>query len=156
MVIPPGDYSFTQTSASITTAGQREWATSLSIGGGDYYNGDNIQTSARVTWQPRPGWNLQTSYSENHIELPQGDFTVRQISFSSMINFNADLTWTNRIQYDNVSEGAGINSRLYWIPEPGREMYIVLNWGLVDLDKDNTFASTNSDLTFKYNYTFRF
>lgn len=156
IVIPPGDYSFTQTSASFTSGGQRNWATSLSIGGGDYYDGDNIQASARVTWQPRVGWNLQTSYSENHIKLPQGNFTVRQISFSSMINFNADLTWTNRIQYDNVSEGAGINSRLYWIPEPGREMYIVLNWGLVDLDKDNTFVSTNSDLTFKYNYTFRF
>jgi hypothetical protein len=60
------------------------------------------------------------------------------------------------VQYDNVSEGAGINSRLYWIPEPGREMYLVLNWGMVDLDKDNSFTSTSNDLTLKYNYTFRF
>jgi hypothetical protein len=81
---------------------------------------------------------------------------VRQISFTSLINFTADLTWTNRIQYDNVSEGMGINSRLYWIPEPGREMYLVLNWGLTDFDRNNSFESTNSDLTFKYNYTFRF
>jgi hypothetical protein len=42
------------------------------------------------------------------------------------------------------------------VPQAGREAYLVLNWGLVDLDKDNTFASTNNDLTIKYNYTFRF
>jgi hypothetical protein len=88
--------------------------------------------------------------------LPQGDFIVRQWSFTSLINFTADLTWTNRLQYDNVSEGLGINSRLYWVPQAGREAYLVLNWGLVDLDKDNTFTSTNNDLTIKYNYTFRF
>ena len=50
----------------------------------------------------------------------------------------------------------GFNSRLYWIPEPGREMFIVLNWGLADLDRDNDFVTTNNDLTLKYNYTFRF
>jgi len=35
-------------------------------------------------------------------------------------------------------------------------MYLVLNWGLTDFDRNNSFESTNSDLTFKYNYTFRF
>lgn len=156
IVIPPGDYEFTQTSVGITTAGQREWSGRIGITQGDYYNGENLQTSLNLAWQPRPGYNLQAGYSENSIELPQGDFIVRQWSFTSLINFTADLTWTNRLQYDNVSEGLGINSRLYWVPQAGREAYLVLNWGLVDLDKDNTFASTNNDLTIKYNYTFRF
>src|SRR5690606_28621566 len=114
------------------------------------------QASFNVTWQPRRGWNLQTGYTEQRIELPQGNFTVRQISFNGAINFTADLTWSNRVQYDNVSEGIGINSRLYWIPEPGREMYVVLNWGLADTDRDNDFVSTYDDFTVKYNYTFRF
>ncbi len=156
IVIPPGDYSFVQSTASIQTGGQREWAGRLTLTQGDYYDGESLQTSVNLTWLPRRGWNLQTGYSENRIELPQGDFTVRQLSFNAMINFTADLTWTNRVQYDNVSEGMGINSRLYWIPEPGREMYLVLNWGVADLDKDNSFASTYNDLTMKYNYTFRF
>lgn len=156
IVIPPGDYEFTQTSVGVTTAGQREWSGRIGITQGDYYNGENLQASLNVAWQPRPGYNLQAGYSENSIELPQGSFIVRQWSFTSLINFTADLTWTNRLQYDNVSEGLGINSRLYWVPQAGREAYLVLNWGLVDLDKDNTFASTNNDLTIKYNYTFRF
>jgi hypothetical protein len=156
IVIPSGDYTFTRGEAGISSAGQRVLAAGLSLAAGDYYDGESFQRSVNVTWQPLPGYNFQTRYSENEISLPQGDFTVRQISFTSLINFTADLTWTNRIQYDNVSEGMGINSRLYWIPEPGREMYLVLNWGLTDFDRNNSFESTNSDLTFKYNYTFRF
>jgi len=156
IIIPVGDYVFTQGTVSLQTGGQREWAGRITLTQGDYYNGENLLTSINLAWQPRPGWNLQSGYSENRIELPQGSFTVRQLSFNAMINFTPDLTWTNRLQYDNVSEGVGINSRLYWIPEPGREMYLVLNWGLVDLNKDNRFDSTRSDLTLKYNYTLRF
>jgi hypothetical protein len=31
------------------------------------------------------------------------------------------------VQHDNMSELIGINSRLHWIPEAGREMYRVFN-----------------------------
>ncbi len=156
ITIPVGDYSFDQGSIGLTLAGQREWSGSVSLRQGDYYNGESLQTSISTMWQPKPGYNLQVRYSENQIRLQQGDFVVRQYSFTSLINFNADIAWSNRVQYDNVSESLGINSRLYWIPEPGREAYLVLNWGLVDLDKDNEYTSVSNNLTLKYNYTFRF
>jgi len=156
VVLPPGDYSFTSAAVSLSTGGQRDWSGRINLSKGDYYDGENFQRGANVTWQPRPGYNLQLGYSENEIELPQGDFTVRQITFNSLINFTPFLTWSNRIQYDNVSEGLGINSRLRWLPEAGREAYIVLNWGKSDPDRNNDFTSTNSDLTLKYSYTFRF
>lgn len=156
IVIPPGDYEFTRAEIGISSSGQRVLAGGINFSTGDYYGGESFQRSFNVSWTPIPGYNFQTRYSENEIELPQGDFTVRQISLNSTINFNADITWSNRIQYDNVSEGMGLNSRLYWIPEPGREAYLVVNWGLSDADKDNEFHSTSSDFTVKYNYTFRF
>jgi Domain of unknown function (DUF5916)/Carbohydrate family 9 binding domain-like len=156
VVIPAGDYRFSQRTIGLSSGGQRTWSGRVNLTQGEYYDGDNLQTSYNLTWQPRPGYNLSAGYSENDIDLPQGDFLVRQWSFTSLINFTPDLTWTNRLQYDNVSEGFGINSRLHWVPQAGREAYLVLNWGLVDLDKDNSFSSTNKDLTVKYNYTFRF
>jgi len=156
IVIPPGDYEFTQGTAGITFGGQRVVSGRINLSRGDYYNGENFQRSVNTTWQPRSGFSFTVNYTENAIELPQGDFTVRQMSFTSLINFTPDLTWSNRLQYDNVSEGFGVNSRLYWIPEPGREAYLVLNWGMSDADKDGDFVSTSNDLTFKYNYTFRF
>ena len=50
----------------------------------------------------------------------------------------------------------GINSRLHWIPQAGREVYLVLNHNLEDLDGNREFHSMGADLTAKVNYTFRF
>jgi hypothetical protein len=156
VVIPTGDYTFTRASLGLTFGGQRPLAGSITLNQGDYYDGESFQRTVSTTWQPLPGYSFTLSYTEHEIKLPYGNFTVRQPSFSSLINFTPDVTWSNRVQYDNVSEVIGINSRLYWIPEPGREAYLVLNWGMLDIDKDNEFRSTNNDLTLKYNYTFRF
>ncbi len=53
--------------------------------------------------------------------------------------FSPTLSWVNLIQYDNVSEVAGINMRLHWIPEAGREVFFVINHNVEDLDRDNEF-----------------
>ncbi len=156
IVIPPGDYSFVQGSAGISFAGRRRVSGGISVNVGDYFGGDRFQRRANINWQPGNKYNLSLSYTENDIRLPQGNFTVRQSTVNVLVNLSLNLSWANRIQYDNVSEGVGINSRLHWLPEAGKEAFLVLNWGLVDLDKDNNFDSINSDLSLKFNYTFRF
>jgi hypothetical protein len=55
-----------------------------------------------------------------------------------------------------VSETIGLNSRLHWIPEAGREAFLVLNHNVNDPDGNNTFHSSINELTLKYSYTFRF
>lgn len=156
IVIPPGDYAFTQGSARLSFAGRRRISGNIRMTWGDYFGGTNFQRSVGVNWQPSNRYNLGMDVAENEIQLPEGNFTVRQISFDSLINFTPEISWSNRIQYDNVSEGIGINSRMRWIPEAGREAFLVLNWGMLDLDKDNEFNSINGDFSLKYNYTFRF
>lgn len=156
IVIPVGDYEFTQGSAGITFAGRRRLSGNVRVTWGDYFGGNNLQRSVGVRWQPSNRYNLGLNFSENEIHLPEGHFTVRLMNFTTLINFTPEISWSNRIQYDNVSEGIGINSRLRWIPTAGQEGFLVLNWGMVDPDKDNDFASINGDLSLKFNYTFRF
>jgi hypothetical protein len=156
IVIPVGDYAFTQGSAGISFAGRRRLSGSLRMTWGDYFGGNNFSRSVGVRWQPSNRYNLGLNISENEIHLPEGHFTVRLINFTTLINFTPELSWSNRIQYDNVSEGIGINSRLRWIPTAGQEGFLVLNWGMLDPDKDNDFSSINMDLSLKFNYTFRF
>lgn len=156
VVIPPGDYVFDRGSVGISTGGQRMWSGRLNVSKGEYFRGDSFQRNMGVTWLPKPGYNLSLGYNINDISLPEGEFSVRQINFNSMINFTPFLTWSNRIQYDNVSRVIGVNSRLHWIPQAGREAFLVLNWGMVDINQEHSFASVNGDLTLKYNYTFRF
>jgi hypothetical protein len=55
-----------------------------------------------------------------------------------------------------VTETAGINMRLHFIPEPGRDLFFVVNHNVEDLDRDNNFHSASSDMTAKVSYTFRF
>lgn len=81
---------------------------------------------------------------------------MRLFTLDAKIAFSSTLSWSNLIQYDNVSEVMGLNSRLHWIPEAGRQAFLVFNYGLEDFDKDNVFHSTGSDISLKFSYTFRF
>ena len=86
--------------------------------------------------------------------MPQGKFSTRLITLQSDIAFSETLSWVNLMQYDNVSNILGINARVHWIPEAGREMFFVVNHNL--LDGTDGFKSTESDIILKVNYTFRF
>lgn len=96
------------------------------------------------------------SYQYNEIDLRGGSFVTRIARVTLEAVFSSTLSWINLIQYDNVSETIGVNSRLHWIPRAGREAFLVLNHNLADPDRDNGFVSSFSELTLKYSYTFRF
>jgi hypothetical protein len=99
---------------------------------------------------------LRIEYSRNVISLPDGDFTVRLSSLQTQLVFSSTLSWVNLIQYDNVSETIGLNSRLHWIPQAGREGFIVFNHSVSDPEKNDSFHSTYADVSVKFSYTFRF
>jgi len=71
------------------------------------------------------------------------------------IAFNSRWSWSNLLQYDNTAEIVGINSRLRYIPEAGREMVFVLNHGS-SVSPENHLSSTQNDLNLKLSYTFRY
>ncbi len=156
IMIPVGDYSFDQASVSLSTRQFRRVVTNLSYGTGDFYDGERDNINAEVEWKPTPHFRALIGYEYNDVELPQGDFVLRLTRLGLDAIFSAKLSWVNLLQYDNDTETIGINSRLHWIPQAGREMFVVLNHNLEDPDRDNGFHSTFADFSFKFNYTFRF
>jgi hypothetical protein len=159
VVIPMGHYSFGGTSIEIETADQRKLWGSAGYQAGDFFGGRRTEIEAEISW--RPSGRLRTSfgYDFNDIELPQGSFVTRLVSFRTDVAFSSKLSWVTRIQYDNVSERMGINMRLHWIPEAGREAFLVLNHNLLrdfGLNLDDRFHSEVADTVIKYSYTFRF
>ena len=65
-----------------------------------------------------------------------------------------DISWSNFIQFDNVTDVLGINSRFRWIVDPGNELFVVLNQ---TYDRDgSSLRVTSSELTTKLGWTFRF
>ena len=156
VVIPTGEYSFNETELSIVGGPQRKVFGNFDVRGGDFYDGERLQLSGAVNWRPSPHFRGTIDYEINDVELPGGSFVARLIQLKTDVIFSATLSWVTLFQYDNITESIGINSRLHWIPEAGREAFVVLNHNLQDFDQDNSFHSTGADLSLKYNYTFRF
>jgi hypothetical protein len=156
IIIPPGDYSFDQLRVGVSTGPHRRFVTSASYASGDFYDGDIATISTSVEWIPMPRFRASLSYDYNDVHLPQGDFVLRLARTGIDFIMSSKLSWVNLIQYDNATQTTGINSRLHWIPEAGRELFIVLNHNLEDFDGDGTNHSDTADFTIKYRHTFRY
>jgi hypothetical protein len=156
VVIPAGAYRWDDFGAEWRGSEHRKFSGRIALIDGDFYGGTRDRWFGEISWTPSPRFAANVGFNYNDIELPQGSFRTRIVSTELDIVFSSTLSWINLIQYDNVSERMGINSRLHWIPVAGREVYFVINHGLEDLDGDNDFHSEFSDATVKVNYTFRF
>ena len=155
VVIPVGDYSFSDIRLGVQLGNQRRFSGRLIARVGDFYDGSRIMTNGELNWRPSEHFRFGFNYQVNDIKLPYGNFTTRLSALRAQIVFSATLSWVNLLQYDNVTETIGFNSRLHWIPEAGREGFIVFNHGLADTDKNDSFHSTNADIAVKFSYTWR-
>jgi len=154
IIVPAGFYTYNRHVIRFETSQARKLSVSGSYSGGGYFNGDRTSLRGTVNWLPNKHFSLGGSYDFNDIELTQGDFITRLMTLNSDIVFSNELAWTNLVQYDNVSDNLGFNSRLHWSPQAGRDVYLVFNYNMIDTE--DGFKSTRSDITLKANYTFRF
>ncbi len=156
VVIPRGHYSFGNTRLSLETADQRKFWGRFDYQAGDFFDGERTEVLAEIDWRPSGRLRTGLLYEWNDIRLPAGEFVTRLVGFRTDVAFSSKLSWVTRIQYDNVSEILGLHLRLHWIPEAGREGFIVVNHDLEDRDLDNRFASAFVEAAVKFSYTFRF
>jgi len=159
IVIPIGEYALDDWGMQLGTGSHRKVAVNMRLlryQKGRFFGGDRRDRFLELTWRPSARFRANLSYEYSDIDLPQGSFETRLVRVGLDFAFSSTLSWVNLIQYDNVSETAGINMRLHWIPEAGREMFFVINHNVEDFDRDNSFHSAGSDMTVKVNYTFRF
>jgi hypothetical protein len=103
---------------------------------------------------PGKGSDLLVNGQARCTELDCG-FITRVVRLSLETIFSSRLSWINLIQYDNVSQTVGLNSRLHWIPQAGREGFLVLNHNVRDdpLTPDDDYHSSFGEVTLKYSYT---
>ena len=130
-----------------------------------------------IEWRPSKHWLLSVEFDERHFygfDACKGstvgttkcnedaqepyrrntDFDTRLVRVRVQIAFTTELSWSTLVQYDNLSDGLSAQSRLRWIIEPGRELFLVLG---------QDFDATPGDLRVrktqpvaKLRWTFRF
>jgi hypothetical protein len=156
VVVPIGRYAFSEYGFDLETGSQRTWSGHVTYRKGDFYDGTRLALGGDLTWRPSRYLGLKAAYSFNDIELSGGTFSTRVLAASSEIVFSSSLSWITLMQYDNVSETAGFQSRLVWVPKAGQKYFIVANHGFQDTDKDGRFRSTSTEISLRAGYTWRF
>jgi hypothetical protein len=152
--IPVGAYDFTRYRGEISSSNARPLSFRAALEGGDFYDGDRLDTEVGAEWRVSPHVFLSFEWEQNDVDLPGGDFQVQVAQARINILPTPDISWTNFIQWDNISDTLGINSRLRWIIEPGSDLYFVVNQG-IDTRGDR-FNSVLTEVTTKVVWTFRF
>ncbi len=153
--VPAGEYDFDRYRAEIATGMQRPVRVVLSVQDGGFFGGDRLEKFVEIQWRQSAHLFVGASFTENVVDLPSGSFTSHLASLRTDIAFNSRWSWSNLIQYDNSVEAVGLNSRLRYMPEAGRELLLVLNQGF-SVDALNSLTSTSNELNLKFSYTFRY
>jgi len=153
--VAAGDYEFDRYRAEIRSGQQRPVRVILAFEDGGFFGGDRLEKHVEVQWRQSAYLSLGLGFTENVVDLPGGSFTSHLASLRSDIAFNSRWSWSSLLQYDNTSDMAGLNSRLRYMPEAGKEMVFVVNHGL-NVGPDNHFSSILNDVNLKLSYTFRY
>lgn len=153
VVLPVGSYPFVRGRLELSSSDRRP----LSVGGqvtlGEFYDGTRQDLGLEVQWRACRWASFAVEYEHNDVELPAGDFAVNLGRLEWTLLTSPDLSWTNFLQYDDVSERLGLNSRVWWILRPGTELFLVLNQGW-DGSADS-FVTEDTQLIFKLGTSFR-
>ncbi len=131
VTIPAGEYRFNEVTIRGNTPESRPWVVYADVGGGDFYTGTIKFESVEVEWTSPDGkLQLGVSNENNFGYLPEGDFIIRLTQLNAAYSFTPDLALSTFVQHDSINDELGINARLQWIIEPGRELFVVFNHGI--------------------------
>ena len=154
IVIPSAGYSFNRWGADFVSAQHRRFYSSLGFETGGFYDGDRTDYQIELGWKISVPVFVSGTFEHRIVELRSGDFTADVYRGNCNFLFTPRLTLNNYVQYDNLSQKMGWQSRMQWILKPGND--IILVWNSVALDPLERFDVLESSARIKINYTFRF
>ncbi len=156
IVIPAGEYHQSGYQLEAEWATERVLAPSVGLERSGYYGGDQVSLTGSLDWRPSSRLYARFSYQYNDVELPHSHFVTRLIQVRANLAFNVKWSWVNLVQYDNLSDSVGINSRLRWNPRAGEDLYVVWNHDFDALAAFSELHSRQAEFAIKYSRTFRF
>lgn len=154
VLLQPGTYGWTRWVARLTSSDNRPIAGRVTVTTGNWYDGDLTQLRTDLDWRPNRHFQAKFEYNLDKGDLPTGEFTVRVERLMLDFALNPELSLETMIQADNQSDTLGLQSRLRWIIEDGRELFLVVDSGWEELP-GGAIVPTGSDVTVKAVYAIR-
>jgi hypothetical protein len=151
--VPVGRFHFDEGQVLFTASTNRWIGGELFVGYGSFFDGTRTRARTDVSFRFSKYVQLAVIYAIDDIRLPDGDDLIHLLSTELSFQFTPNISWITLVQYDNVSDSIGINSRFRWIVEDGREFFVVLNQGL---DTSDGLEAGRTEPLVKLQWTFRF
>ena len=154
VTIAAGDYTWNGYEASFRSSEANPFTVNGNIGWSGYYGGTRLEWTFGSEWRISPQFVIGGTFQYNDIEVQDQKVITRQLTAIADVYFTPDISLQNYVQWDDVSNTVGINSRFRWSPEPGTDLYIVFNQNVESEDLE--FTLTQSELITKFGWTIRF
>ncbi|MGB3543554.1 DUF5916 domain-containing protein [Rubrivirga sp.] len=142
----PGAYTFASADVSYETPGGRPLRTSVSAGGGAFYDGWRATAGVSPTWVVSKHLTLGGGYEVNRIGFPDRDQTFTSHVGRLRVRAALDTRWSlaSFFQLNSAASAGLANVRMRYNPREGNDLYLVVNWGF---DTDALRPSTGRPLT---------
>lgn len=153
-LIQEGIYKNNGYSIEIQTAPFRKIGGNLTFENMGFWTGRQANLEMDLFLRPFAGLNLTGSYLYSQVRLQEGAFDTHLFRLISSYDFSPWVSLNFNIQYDNVTNSLGTNSRFIWVIDPGNTLFIVHNHNWQKFEDRFDVSETQS--TIKLAYTFRF
>jgi hypothetical protein len=124
--VPVGAYDFDEGSIRLASSAGRALSASLSLSGGDYYDGDRRSVGGGFRWLASHRLALTASADVNRIELPAGDFTSSVYAGRLKYAFSTRAFLTLNVQYNQEVDQVVTYARFNVIHAPLSDLFVVL------------------------------
>ena len=157
LIVPPGEYANWGYELGVSTASFRKISESISYEAGGFWTGNISSFELGLIYRPLPGINLGSEYIHSKVIAENQGFDTNLFTANLGFDFTPDISLSSNIQYDDVSNVLGTNTRFRWIITPGTDVFFVYNhnW-LDDPALQKRFITLQQGGAMKIVYTYRF
>lgn len=156
VTILPGDYGQTRHFATLRFSDQRPLSGRIEAQYGDFYDGTITRVGYDAQLVASRFWQVSGGYDKVFVDLSGGSFTTEVTEGRLDLQLDPFVSVQNLVQYDTQSKALTAQSRLRWIFEPGRELFLVGLYGWERELAGGALVPTNQDVIVKLVYTLRF
>ena len=154
--VPAGEFDMVTHRLEFNASQRRRFLGGVELEYGDFFGGTLRRFEISPVVVPSKTFTFRASYTNVAVDLDVGDFRTQLVSANLDFTAGPDVSWKNLVQFDTESNTLGLQTRLRWILEPGRDLFLVGLFGFQRERSDASFVRGEQQVAFKLTYTLRF
>ncbi len=158
VIIPAGKYYFTRDRVEFNMPRSKNLRAGGRVWFGEFYNGRLTQIETYIKWNSLDGSTEISVEVENDFGyLDTGNFIERLWRIKVVYAFNPDFIISSYTQYNYSSGEIGMNNRIRYTIEPGKDIFLVWNYNWERFDGESLFKSKllANQIALKIRWTWR-